>query len=44
MVVFLGGKLRPVAKQNIRHLIRTGRLKCTMADVESRALYITPIV
>ena len=42
-VIILGGKLKVVPKQNIKRLIREGRFKkgTTIADIESRALYIT---
>ena len=42
-VVFMGGELKVVPKQTFKRLICEGRMKkgVTMADIESRALYIT---
>lgn len=42
-VIFIGGKIKVVPKQNIKRLIREGRFKrgTTIGDIESRALYIT---
>lgn len=42
-VVMMGGKLKVAPKQNFRRLIHEGRFRrgVTIADIESRALYIT---
>lgn len=42
-VLNMGGKLKVVPKQNIRHLVRTHRFRkeVKVADIEKRALYIT---
>lgn len=43
-VINLGGSLKVVPKQTIRHLVRMKRFRkgVTVADIEKRALFITP--
>lgn len=42
-VLNMGGRLKVVPKQNIRHLVRTHRFRkgVKVADIEKRALYVT---
>ena len=42
-VLSMGGRLKVVPKQNIRHLVRTHRFRkgVKVADIEKRALYVT---
>lgn len=42
-VLNMGGKLKVVPKQNIRHLLRTHRFRkgVKVTDIEKHALYIT---
>lgn len=42
-VIFMGGKLKVVPKQNIRSLVRAHRFRkgVKVSDIEKRALYIT---
>lgn len=42
-VIFMGGKLKVVPKQNIRNLVRAHRFRkgVKVSDIEKRALYIT---
>lgn len=44
-VLFMGGKLKVVPKQNIKKLIKEKRFKSgtSIEDIEKRALYVTPI-
>ena len=42
-VLNMGGRLKVVPKQNIRHLVRTHRFRkgIKISDIEKRALYVT---
>lgn len=42
-VLNMGGRLKVVPKQNIRHLVRTHRFRkgVKVADIEKHALYVT---
>lgn len=42
-VLSMGGRIKVVPKQNIRHLVRTHRFRkgVKVADIEKRALYVT---
>ena len=42
-VLSMGGRLKVVPKQNIRHLVRTHRFRkgVKVADIEKIALYVT---
>lgn len=42
-VLNMGGRLKVVPKQNIRHLVRTHRFRkgIKISDIERRALYVT---
>lgn len=42
-VLNMGGRLKVVPKQNIRHLVRTHRFRkgVKVADIEKQALYVT---